>query len=91
MATNRIESKRSRPLGEEVQAGELALAKKRLAKGEDVESVLKSLAHGLSQKYLHGAYSQLHHMGHLDAQTREQKTELIRDVFGLNHNTPRNH
>jgi glutamyl-tRNA reductase len=72
---------------EEVEAGEMALAKKRLARGDDIESVLKSLAHGLSQKYLHGAYSQLHHMGHLGSDEREQKTELIRDLFGLHKNT----
>lgn len=71
---------------EEVETGEIALAKKRLAKGEDIETVLKSLAHGLSQKYLHGAYSQLHHMGHLGSDEREQKTELIRELFGLHKN-----
>jgi glutamyl-tRNA reductase len=68
---------------EEIQAGELALARKRLAKGEDVEAVLKSLAHGLSQKYLHRAYSQLHQMNHLDPAERDQKSELIRDLFGI--------
>jgi len=70
-----------------VQAGEIALAKKRLAKGEDIDSVLKSLAHGLSQKYLHGAYSQIHHLSQLDPNEREQKTEFIRDVFGIRKNT----
>jgi len=76
---------------EEVQAGELALARKRLAKGEDVDAVLKSLAHGLSQKFLHGAYSQLHQLGHADPEHREKKTELIRDLFGLNKTNSRNH
>lgn len=68
---------------EEVQAGELALARKRLAKGDDVDAVLKSLAHGLSQKYLHRAYAQLHQMNQLDPAEREQKSELIRDLFGI--------
>lgn len=71
---------------EEIQAGELALAKKRLAKGDDVDAVLKSLAHGLSQKYLHRAYAQLHQMGHLDPAEREHKAELIRELFGLQKN-----
>jgi glutamyl-tRNA reductase len=71
---------------EEVQAGELALARKRLAKGDDVDAVLKSLAHGLSQKYLHRAYAQLHQMNHLEPAEREQKSELIRDLFGIQKN-----
>jgi glutamyl-tRNA reductase len=66
-----------------IQAGELALAKKRLAKGEDIEAVLQSLAHGLSQKYLHGAYSQLHQIGNGGAENRETKADLIRELFGL--------
>ena len=67
------------------------IARKRLAKGEDVDAVLKSLAHGLSQKFLHGAYSQLHQLGHADPEHREKKTELIRDLFGLNKTNSRNH
>ncbi|MBU3725429.1 MAG: glutamyl-tRNA reductase [Burkholderiaceae bacterium] len=74
---------------EMVQAAEIALAKKRLAKGEDMESVLRSLAHGLSQKYLHGAYSQLHQMGHANPEEQGHKAELIRELFGLNKQ--RNH
>jgi glutamyl-tRNA reductase len=66
-----------------IQAGELALAKKRLAKGEDIETVLQSLAHGLSQKYLHGAYSQLHQIGNDSPESRETKADLIRELFGL--------
>jgi len=75
---------------EEIQAGEVALARKRLAKGEDIDSVLKSLAHGLSQKYLHGAYSRLHQMGQLDPSEREHTSNTIRDIFGLRQND-RNH
>jgi len=66
-----------------IQAGELALAKKRLSKGEDIETVLQSLAHGLSQKYLHGAYSQLHQLGNDSPESREAKADLIRELFGL--------
>jgi glutamyl-tRNA reductase len=76
---------------ETIQGSELALARKRLAKGDDIEAVLKSLAHGLSQKYLHGAYSQLHHMNHLDPVDRDQKTALIRDLFGLHKDNHRDH
>jgi hypothetical protein len=42
------------------------------------------LAHGLSQKYLHGAYSQLHQIGNDSPEHRELKSELIRELFGLN-------
>ena len=76
---------------ETIQSSELALARKRLAKGEDIDAVLKSLAHGLSQKYLHGAYSQLHQMNHLDPETRDQKTALIQDLFGLHKDHHRDH
>jgi glutamyl-tRNA reductase len=67
----------------DIQAGELALARKRLAKGDDTEAVLKSLAHGLSQKYLHGAYSQIHKLSQLEPTEREQKTEFIRELFNI--------
>jgi glutamyl-tRNA reductase len=76
---------------EAVQSAELALAKKRLAKGEDIDAVLKSLAHGLSQKYLHGAYSQIHALSQIkDPQEQSRRAELIREVFGLGKG-PRNH
>ena len=39
---------------------ELARARKRLAKGEDVEAVLQALSRGLTQKMLHGAMAELH-------------------------------
>jgi hypothetical protein len=45
--------------------------------------VLQSLAHGLSQKYLHGAYSQLHQLGNDSPESREAKADLIRELFGL--------
>ena len=39
---------------------ELSRARKRLAKGDDVEAVLEGLARGLTQKMLHGALAELH-------------------------------
>lgn len=76
---------------EDVQAAEIALAKKRLAKGEDMDAVLKSLAHGLSQKYLHGAYAQIHTLSQLkDPEEQSRRSELIRELFGLGKG-PRNH
>ena len=41
------------------RALELARARKRLAKGEDVEAVLEALSRGLTQKMLHGAMAEL--------------------------------
>jgi glutamyl-tRNA reductase len=76
---------------EDIQAAEIALAKRRLAKGEELDTVLKSLAHGLSQKYLHGAYSQIHALSQIkDPEEQNRQTELIRELFGLGKNH-RNH
>ena len=47
---------------------EIAKARKRLAKGDDVEAVLESLSRGLTQKMLHGTMKEL------------QSTELSRQV-----------
>lgn len=75
---------------EDLQLAEIAHAKRLFAKGEDIDTVLKILAHGLSQKYLHGALNQLHHLNTTDASERETKVELIRNLFGLN-NKKENH
>ena len=76
---------------EEIQAAEVALAKKRLAKGDDLDAVLRSLAHGLSHKYLHGAYTQIHALGQIkDPEEQSRQAERIREMFGLGKN-PRNH
>ena len=45
---------------DEWRAIEIARARKRLAKGEDVEAVLEALSRGLTQKMLHGAMAELH-------------------------------
>jgi glutamyl-tRNA reductase len=42
------------------QQAELAHARKRLAKGEDIDSVLEQLSRRLSQKMLHGPLAELH-------------------------------
>jgi glutamyl-tRNA reductase len=44
---------------DEWRALEIARAKKLLAKGEDIDTVLEALSRGLTQKMLHGTYSQL--------------------------------
>ena len=41
------------------RAAELVKARKRLAKGEDVDAVLDGLSRGLAQKMLHGAFAEL--------------------------------
>ena len=41
------------------RAAELVKARKRLAKGEEVEAVLDGLSRGLAQKMLHGAFAEL--------------------------------
>lgn len=45
---------------EQWQQAELAKARKRLAKGDDVNTVLEALARGLTQKMLHGTLAELH-------------------------------
>jgi glutamyl-tRNA reductase len=44
---------------DEWRALEIARAKKLLAKGENIDAVLEALSRGLTQKMLHGTYSQL--------------------------------
>ncbi|NBW49348.1 MAG: glutamyl-tRNA reductase [Betaproteobacteria bacterium] len=63
---------------EEWRAAELTRARKMLAKGEDVDAVLESLARGLSQKMLHGAMAELH-AG--DAAARERAGNAISHFF----------
>ena len=45
---------------DEWRAQELARARRRLARGEDIDSVLEALGRGLTQKMLHGAMVELH-------------------------------
>ena len=58
--------------------GELARARKALAKGDDIEAVLESLSRSLTQKMLHGALAELH-AG--DAQSRERARHAIEHFF----------
>ena len=60
------------------QAAEIARAQKRLAQGEDVQTVLDALARGLTNKMLHGTLAELH-AG--DAATREQMARTVSRLF----------
>lgn len=53
---------------------EINRARKMLAKGEDVDSVLDALAHGLTQKMLHGTLAELHAADDADARARLAET-----------------
>jgi glutamyl-tRNA reductase len=44
---------------DEWRAAEISRAKKLLAKGEDIDTVLEALSKGVAQKFLHPAYRQL--------------------------------
>lgn len=69
------------------RTAELARARKRLAKGENVEAVLEALSRGLTQKMLHGALAELHAA---DADHREQTSQTISRIF-LRTQTPAPH
>ncbi len=60
------------------RALELARARKRLAKGEDVEAVLEALSRGLTQKMLHGAMAELRAA---DVTARERASAAIQHFF----------
>src|SRR5687767_2613839 len=63
---------------DEWRALELARARKLLAKGEDVDTVLEALSRGLTQKMLHGAMAELH-AG--DAEARQRAITAIEHFF----------
>ena len=67
------------------RATELARARKRLAKGEDIDAVLEALSRGLTQKMLHGALAELHGA---DPAHREQTTQAIERLFLRGKITP---
>ncbi len=60
------------------RAIELDRARKRLAKGEDIDTVLDALSRGLAQKMLHGTLAELR-AG--DASTREQTARTASRLF----------
>ncbi len=57
---------------------EINRAKKLLAKGEPIDSVLEALARGMSQKMLHGTLTELH-TG--DAERREATAQTVSKLF----------
>jgi len=58
--------------------GELLKARKALSKGDSVDEVMESLAKGLTQKILHGAFAELH-AGDTDA--RSKASQAIAHFF----------
>ncbi|MEO8248695.1 MAG: glutamyl-tRNA reductase [Burkholderiales bacterium] len=63
---------------DEWRAIEIARAKKRIARGEDVDSVLDGLTRGLTQKLLHGPLAELQAA---DDASRERATTAIEHFF----------
>ena len=63
---------------EEWRAIEIARARKLLAKGEDMDTVLEALSRGLTQKMLHGAMAELRAS---DADARERASAAIQHFF----------
>jgi glutamyl-tRNA reductase len=57
---------------------ELARARKLLAKGEPMDTVLEALARGLTQKMMHGTLAELH-AG--DADTRAATAHTVSRLF----------
>ena len=62
---------------------EIARARKLLAKGEDVNTVLEALSRGLTQKMLHGALAELHAA---DGEHRAELAQTVSRLF-LRHST----
>jgi glutamyl-tRNA reductase len=60
------------------RATEIARAKKRIAKGEDMDSVLEALSRGLTQKMLHGTLAELHSS---NAHQRAQTVHAVSRLF----------
>ncbi len=58
--------------------GEMARARKLLAKGDDPEAVLEALAKGLTQKMLHGAMAELRSP---DSHDRAQALQAVQRIF----------
>ncbi|KNZ32475.1 MAG: glutamyl-tRNA reductase [Methylibium sp. NZG] len=60
------------------RAAEIARARKLLAKGEDVDTVLEALSRGLTQKLLHGTLAELHAA---DGEQRAQLAAVVSRLF----------
>lgn len=67
-----------------LQEAEIAAAQKRLARGNDANDVLRALAHGLSQKLLHGTYSAL---SDPNSETHQRAAQIIPSLFKLQEPT----
>jgi glutamyl-tRNA reductase len=67
------------------RTAEMARARKLLAKGADIESVLEALSKGLTQKMLHGTLAELHAT---DGEARAQMAQTVSRLFL--RQTPRN-
>jgi glutamyl-tRNA reductase len=63
---------------EDWRATELARARKLLARGDDAEAVLETLARGLTNKMLHGALAELNAA---DGSHREQVAQAVTRLF----------
>ena len=63
---------------DEWRQGEIARARKLLARGENVEGVLEALSRGLTQKMLHGALAELRAGG---ADARKQDGSAVQQFF----------
>lgn len=60
------------------RAAEIARARKLLAKGNDLDTVLEALSRGLTQKMLHGALAELHSS---EGEQRHQTAEVLSRLF----------
>jgi len=60
------------------RAAEIARARRRLAKGDDIEAVLEALSRGLTQKMLHGTLAELHSG---DATSRDATAQTVARLF----------
>ena len=63
---------------DEWRAMEIARAKKLLAKGEDIDTVLEALSRGLTQKMMHGTMAELHKG---DATQRSHTMDTVSRLF----------
>ncbi|OUV99587.1 MAG: glutamyl-tRNA reductase [Betaproteobacteria bacterium TMED156] len=66
---------------EVIQENEVSSALKKLTKNDTIENVLKSLARGISQKYLHGAY---HLLQSETESSNEEVAKWVKKIYRLN-------
>lgn len=72
--------------GDALRQVELERAQKMLARGDDPQAVLEALAHGLTNKFLHGPMHALHH---LQGSERDALLKLLPDLFRQSSHTER--